>query len=263
VKYLSRVRTRIAVLAVISKRSQSRGQAIAAATLREIRNDLKKHYLKSLSKRQVLNVIREMGSVIVKEPDPRDGRRTLYRINPNLVENRFLSLIKLDQEKAYVHDGYEGILYDPPTPGGFKFLAIDDIRHPAKVNSCDEFEVDVDISYRFVVPNRFFLGVFDSNAGLTWLAEISWGEGLKTYTLNLVAPLPKLRTSEWKPSEWKLKVKAYYQEGKRWCEADSISTTIQLDPFPKRDKITVGDYEAYWSVLKEHNLIGPPILPCQ
>ena len=111
VKRLHHVEIKMAVLAVISKRSKGRGRTIAAASLREIRNDLKKNYLKDVTKRQVLNVIRDLGKLVVREKDPRDRRRTLYRINPNVVEEAILTLVKLDDQKAYGHDSYEGILY--------------------------------------------------------------------------------------------------------------------------------------------------------
>jgi hypothetical protein len=86
VKRLPRVEIKMAVLAVISKRSKGRDRTIAAASLREIKNDLKKNYLKDVTERQVLNVIRDLGKLVVKEKDPRDRRRTLYRINPSVVE---------------------------------------------------------------------------------------------------------------------------------------------------------------------------------
>jgi hypothetical protein len=111
VKRPPRVEIKMAVLAVISKRSKGRGRTIAAASLREIKNDLKKNYLKDVTERQVLNVIRDLGKLVVREKDPRDRRRTLYRINPNVVEEAILTLVKLDDQKAYGHDSYEGILY--------------------------------------------------------------------------------------------------------------------------------------------------------
>lgn len=111
VKRLPRVEIKLAVLAVISKRPKGRDRTIAEASLREIKNDLEKNYLKDVTERQVLNVIRDLGKIVVKEKDPRDRRRPLYRINPSMVEEAILTLVKLDDEKAYGHDGYEGILY--------------------------------------------------------------------------------------------------------------------------------------------------------
>jgi hypothetical protein len=111
VKRLPRIEIKMAVLAVISKRSKGRDRTIAAASLREIKNDLEKNYLKDVTERQVLNVIRDLGKIVVKEKDPRDRRRTLYRINPSMVEETILTLVKLDDQKAYGHDSYEGILY--------------------------------------------------------------------------------------------------------------------------------------------------------
>jgi hypothetical protein len=222
VKRLPRVEIKMAVLAVISKRSKGRDRAIAAASLREIKNDLKKNYLKDVTERQVLNVIRDLGNIIIKERDPRDRRRTLYRINPNLVEEAILTLIKLDDERAYGHDGYEGILYDPPpSPEKAKFLAIDDLNRPAEAKVGEEFEVGVKVSYCFMTPTRIFLGVIGEDSPL-WLAtatEILSGEGIKTYAL-------KMRIS--KLGDCKLRVNAYYLEGMCWHRADSMMNTVSV-----------------------------------
>lgn len=223
VKRLPRVEIKMAVMAVISKRSKGRGRTIAAASLREIRNDLKKNYLKDVTERQVLNVIRDLGKTVVKEKDPRDRRRTLYRINPNLVEEAILTLIKLDDEKAYGHDGYEGILYDPPpSPEKARFLAIDDVSRPTKANLNEMFEVEVKVSYCLMKPTRIFLGVAEGESP-RWLAtitEILSGEGLKTYALEV-------RPS--KLGSCKLRVNAYYLEEMRWCKADSMVKTFSVE----------------------------------
>ena len=223
VKRLPRVEIKMAVMAVISKRSRGRDRTIAAASLREIKNDLKKNYLKDVTERQVLNVIRDLGKIVIKEKDPRDRRRTLYRINPNLVEEAILTLIKLDDEKAYGHDGYEGILYDPPpSPERAKFLAIDDLSLPAEVNVDEEFEANVKVSYCFMKPTRIFLGVSEGESP-RWLAtvtEILNGEGVKTYAL-------KMKLS--KPGSSKLTVSAYYLEGMRWRKADSMMNTVSVE----------------------------------
>ena len=223
VKRLPRVEIKMAVMAVISKRSKGRERTIAAASLREIKNDLKKNYLKDVTERQVLNVIRDLGKIIVKERDPRDRRRTLYRINPNVVEEAILTLIKLDDEKAYGHDGYEGILYDPPpSPEKAKFLAIDDILRPTEVNVNEKIEVDVKVSYCLMEPTRIFLGVTEEESP-RWLAtvtEILSGEDTKTYALKM--QLSKL-------GNCKLRVNVYYLDGMRWCKADSMMNTVSVE----------------------------------
>jgi hypothetical protein len=115
----------IAVLAVISKKSRERKRTIAAASLQEIRNELKKHYEKDLSERQILNVIRDLGKIVIKEKDPRNHRRSLYRTNPNFVEEVTLTLIKLNKEEQQNKD-FEGILYAPLVKTDKKkFLVID------------------------------------------------------------------------------------------------------------------------------------------
>lgn len=223
VKRLPRVQTKMAVLAVISKRSKAPGRTIAAASLREIKNDLKKNYLKDITEKQILNVIRDLGNLIVRETDPRDRRLTLYRINPNMVEEAILSLIKLNDEKAYVHDGYEGIVYDPPlSPKEVKFLAIDNVRYPTLVRAREEFKIAVKVNYCFMNPTRIFLGVLDEDSSC-WLAsttEILRGEGFKTYMLSVTAS---------KSGNWRLKVDMHYLDGMLWCEADSMNAVIPIE----------------------------------
>lgn len=222
-KRLPRVQTKIAVLAVISKRSRAPGRTIAAASLREIKNDLKKNYLKDVTEKQILNVIRDLGNLVVRETDPRDRRLTLYRINPNLVEEAILSLIKLDDGKAYAHDGYEGIVYDPPlSPKEAKFLAIDDMRYPSSVRAREEFKITIKVNYCFVTPTRVFLRVLDEDSSC-WLAsttEILWGEGCKTYKLSVTAS---------KSGDWRLKVDMHYLDGMLWREADSMNAVIPVE----------------------------------
>jgi len=223
VKRLPRVQTKMAVLAVISKRSKAPGRTIAAASLREIKNDLKKNYLKDVTEKQILNVIRDLGNLIVRETHPRDRRLTLYRINPNMVEEAILSLIKLDDEKAYVHDGYEGIVYDPPSsPKEVKFLAIDDVRYPTSVRAREKFKIAVKVNYCFMNPARIFLGVLDEDNSC-WLAsitEILKGEGFKTYMLSVTTS---------KSGNWRIKVDMHYLDGMLWCEADSMNAVIPIE----------------------------------
>jgi hypothetical protein len=115
----------IAVLAIISKKSREHKRTIAAASLREIRNGLKKHYEKDLSERQILNVIHDLGKIVIKEKDPRNHRRSLYRTNPNFIEEVTLTLIKINKEENQSKD-FEGILYAPLVKTDKKkFLVID------------------------------------------------------------------------------------------------------------------------------------------
>ena len=116
----------IAVLAVISKKSRERKRTIAAASLREIRNGLKKHYDKDLSERYILNVIRNLGKLVIKEKDPRNHRKSLYRTNPHFVEEVTLTLVKLNNDKEHQSNDFEGILYSPLVKTEKKkFLVID------------------------------------------------------------------------------------------------------------------------------------------
>jgi hypothetical protein len=116
----------IAVLAVISKKSRERKRTIAAASLREIKNGLKKHYNKELSERQILNVIHGLGKLVINEKDPRNHRRSLYKTNPTFVEEVTLTLVKLNSDKGHKSKNFEGILYSPIVKTEKKkFLVID------------------------------------------------------------------------------------------------------------------------------------------
>jgi len=113
------------VLAVIIEKSRKLDQAIAAASIRQIKAGLKKYYNKDLTERQILNVISGLGRIVVKEKDPRNHRRTLYRINPNSVEEATITVVKLNNKKAHKNNSFEGILcYHLLSTEKKKFLAI-------------------------------------------------------------------------------------------------------------------------------------------
>lgn len=121
----SKSETKLAVLAVIIKKSRKRNQTIAAASIRQIQSGLKKYYNKDLTERQILNVIRSLGRIVVKEKDPRNHRRTLYRINPNSIEEATITLVKLNNKKTHKNNYFEGTLcYPLLSTEKKKFLAI-------------------------------------------------------------------------------------------------------------------------------------------
>lgn len=74
------------MLAVIIKNSRKTNQTISATSLQQIKEELKKRYDKDLTERHILNVIKSLGRFVVKEKDPRNGRRSLYRVDENLIE---------------------------------------------------------------------------------------------------------------------------------------------------------------------------------
>lgn len=121
----SKSETKLAVLAVIFQKLRERNQAIAATSIQQIKKGLKKYYYKDLSERQILNVIRSLGKIVVKEKDPRNHRRTLYLINPSVVEEMVITLIKLNNETRHKNNSFEGILsYPLLSTEKNKFLAI-------------------------------------------------------------------------------------------------------------------------------------------
>ena len=106
----SKSETKLAVLVVILQKLRKQNQAIAAISIRQIKAGLKKYYSKDLSQRQILNVIRSLGKIVVKEKDPRNHRRTLYRINPSAVEEMVITLIKFNNETGHKNNSFEGML---------------------------------------------------------------------------------------------------------------------------------------------------------
>jgi len=121
----SKSETKLAVLAVILRKSRKLIQAIAATSIQGIKSGLKKYYDKDLTERQILNVIRSLGKIVVKEKDPHNHRKTLYRINPSSVEEITFTLVKLNNEEVHKNNSLEGILYYPfPSIKKKKFLAI-------------------------------------------------------------------------------------------------------------------------------------------
>lgn len=105
--------SKLAVLMVIFKKTRQNKQVISAISIRELQGGLKKNYGKELSQRQILNIFRSLGKIIVKEKDPRDNRRTLYRINPYFIDEKIITLIKLDGESGTENNNVEGILTYP------------------------------------------------------------------------------------------------------------------------------------------------------
>lgn len=117
--------TKLAVITVILQKSRKQNQAITAISLRQIKSELKKQYDKDLSERQILNVLRSLGKIVVKEKDPRDQRKTLYRINSNAMEEKVITLIKLNNKTGSSNKNIEGILTSPfSSTEKEKFLAI-------------------------------------------------------------------------------------------------------------------------------------------
>ncbi len=117
--------TKLTVLTVILRKSRKQGQTIAATSIQEIKNDLKKYYDKDLSERQILNVTQSLKRIVIKEKDPRDHRKTLYRINPNAIKELSFTLVKLNNENKHNDDFVDGILYYPISSVEKKrFLAI-------------------------------------------------------------------------------------------------------------------------------------------
>lgn len=117
---LSHVDSWILVLAVISKLSGPRGRPTVEATTDGVQRVLKKIYKRDLSKRQIENILQYLqnGGFIFKEKGVlRNGRKVLYRLNSSKITQEAFKLIKIDSERAYVHDGhgYEGVIYDPPS----------------------------------------------------------------------------------------------------------------------------------------------------
>jgi len=114
---LSHVDSRMLVLAIISRLSGPKGRLNVECTTDRIQQDMERICKKNLTKRQIENILKDLkgrGFIFSEQGDLRDGRKVLYRINPDKVSQEIFTLIKIDKEKAYVHNGHEGIVFDPP-----------------------------------------------------------------------------------------------------------------------------------------------------
>ena len=115
--HLSHVDSWMLVLALISKLSGPRGRLTVESDISAIQQNLKKVYGRNLTKRQIENILSDLkkgGFIFSQEGALRDGRKVLYGINRHKVRQEAFTLIKIDEEKAYVHNGYEGPVFDPP-----------------------------------------------------------------------------------------------------------------------------------------------------
>lgn len=114
---LSDVESGILVLATISKLSGRNGRLSVEATTDRFQRTLKETYGRDLTKREVENILRDLldrGFIFKEKGLLSDGRAVLYGINPSKISQEPFTIIKIDRERAYVHNGHEGIVYDPP-----------------------------------------------------------------------------------------------------------------------------------------------------
>lgn len=126
-KNLSHVPTRILVLAAIAKLSGfrhhnelalKRPKLSVEATVRGIQLVLNRVYGRNLTRRHVERILRDLtwrGFIFKRTGLLKDGRTSLYAIQPNKIAQEAFTLIKIDSEMAYALDGSEGLLYDPPS----------------------------------------------------------------------------------------------------------------------------------------------------
>lgn len=221
-----------AVLSIISRRSREPDATLAAASLREIQNDLTKYYQKDLNENWILKTIQGLGELVIRETDPRDRRRTLYRINPEKADRSIMNLVKLNGDKAFAHGGgYEGVLLDPAPEEGF--LAIDRVNHPTKVRTNKEFKVEVKVNYGLAKPASVFLALQpeDGERWLTSKTKVLKGDGMENFVLKLTAPE--------NPGEWRLQVKACLLRGLLWSEVDSLPIQLLLDEkYPREIEVS-------------------------
>lgn len=104
----------LAVLGSISRQSKQSGR-LTKPVLDDVKRDLKQRYGEEFSDTWLLEKIsklEDMGLVRRARGILRNGRETVY--TTKCGEEVALTLIKLSDEKAFVHNGWEGIVYDPP-----------------------------------------------------------------------------------------------------------------------------------------------------
>lgn len=107
----------LAILCIICKKSCDKRKTISATSLDEIKNELKRCYNKEFTERHILSELRLLGKLIIKEKDPRNHRRSLYKVNPIFVEEEYLTLVALNKnicKKGKNQDNnFEGVLQTP------------------------------------------------------------------------------------------------------------------------------------------------------
>jgi DNA-binding MarR family transcriptional regulator len=103
-----------AVLASISRLCEECGRFLGP-TIEEVLEDLEKRYGVRYTRRHIEEIVASLekrGLVQRKRGLLRDGRVTLLTTTKG--ERVALTLIRLNEKEALVHDGWEGIVYDPP-----------------------------------------------------------------------------------------------------------------------------------------------------
>lgn len=118
------LKTKLAVIAIVYRNSEKRGQIIAATSIQQIKDELKQRYNKDLSERWILNIIKSLGRIVIKEKNPRNGRKTLYQINPCMIENTVMTLIKVNGTTKIDNPIFEGLLSSTTSEETSKFLAL-------------------------------------------------------------------------------------------------------------------------------------------
>lgn len=104
----------LAVLGSISRQSKQSGR-LTKPVLDDVKRDLKQRYGEEFSDTWLLEKIsklEDMGLVRRARGILRNGRETVYTTKRG--EEVALTLIKLSDEEAFVHNGWEGTVYDPP-----------------------------------------------------------------------------------------------------------------------------------------------------
>lgn len=108
----------MAVLGSVSRLSQGRGFT-ESTNVDDINRDLTQRYKKKVSNRWIyaqLNKLEEKGLVRREKIKRKVGRfwnpETIYTTTRG--ESVVLTLIKLDKDTAFVHNGYGGVVHDPP-----------------------------------------------------------------------------------------------------------------------------------------------------
>lgn len=108
-----RIDLRLAVLGSISRQSKQSGR-LTKPLLDDVKRDLKQRYGEEFSDTWLLEKISEledMGLVRRARGILRNGRETVYTTKRG--EEVALTLIKLSDEEAFVHNGWEGTVYGP------------------------------------------------------------------------------------------------------------------------------------------------------
>jgi len=155
--------TMFLVLGSVSRLSG--GRRWHAPTMKDIREDLRDRYGETFTPEWIRHRIAElekMNLVTRQKGSLRDGRETIFLTTRG--ETVTLTMIRLEGDRAFVHDGWEGIIHDPPKPTEDKSGSHGSIDRDAPTSMVEWNPLDYALpALGAASPIIFVLGVIGAN----------------------------------------------------------------------------------------------------